>query len=87
MKRADVVGNFFHRNLLSEGKKRGRGDEYWTGPIEHELTMHLERAHELAERAKRSNGAVRHEIDRAREIANALYDEFHPPAASTEHRR
>ena len=47
-------------------------------PIEHELTMHLERAHELAERAKRSNGAVQQEIDRAREIASALYNEFHP---------
>jgi hypothetical protein len=38
------------------------------GPIEHQLTMHLERAHELAERAQRSNDAVQHEIDRALEI-------------------
>jgi hypothetical protein len=45
------------------------------GPIEFELTMHLERAHELGERAKRSNGAVQQEIERAREIANALCDE------------
>ena len=42
------------------------------GPIEHELTMHLERAHELAERAQRSNDAVQHEIDRAMEIADRL---------------
>ena len=42
------------------------------GPIEHELTMHLERAHELAERAQRSNDAVQHEIDRARVIAEGL---------------
>jgi hypothetical protein len=44
-------------------------------PIELELTMHLERAHELGERAKQSNGAVQEEIDRARQIANALCDE------------
>ena len=42
------------------------------GPIEHELTMHLERAHELAERAQRSNDAVQHQIDRALEIADRL---------------
>ena len=42
------------------------------GPIEHELTMHLERAHELAERAQRSNDAVQLEIDRARAIAEGL---------------
>jgi hypothetical protein len=47
---------------------------YPIGPIEQELTMHLERAHELGERAKRSNGAVQEEIERAREIANALCD-------------
>jgi hypothetical protein len=40
-----------------------------------ELTMHLERAHELGERAKQSNGAVQEEIDRARQIANALCNE------------
>jgi hypothetical protein len=42
------------------------------GSIEHELTLHLERAHDLAERAKRSNDAVQHEIDRARAIAEEL---------------
>jgi hypothetical protein len=58
--------------------EHGAGDSRSiVSPIEHELTMHLERAHELAERAKRSNGAVQQEINRAREIANALYDEFH----------
>ena len=44
-------------------------------PIELELTRHLERAHELGERAKRANSAVRDEIARAREIANALSNE------------
>jgi hypothetical protein len=41
-------------------------------PLEHELSMHIERAHELAERAQRSYDAVQHEIDCAREIANRL---------------
>ena len=44
------------------------------GPIEHELSLHLERAHELAERAQRSNDAVQHEIDRALEISDRLRD-------------
>jgi hypothetical protein len=44
------------------------------GPIEHELSLHLERAHELAERAQRSNDAVQHEIDRALEIFDRLRD-------------
>ncbi len=56
--------------------KRGTHDTTFISPIEHELTMHLERAHELAERAKRANGVVQQEIDRAREIADALCDEF-----------
>jgi hypothetical protein len=34
--------------------------------------MHLERAHELGERAQRANDAVQHEIDRALEIADRL---------------
>jgi hypothetical protein len=42
------------------------------GGIEHALTLHLERAHELAERAQRSNDAVQFEIDRAMEIADRL---------------
>ena len=57
-------------------EKRETYDEPFISPIEHELTMHLERAHELAERAKRANGHVQQEINRAREIANALCDEF-----------
>ena len=40
--------------------------------IEHELTLRLERASELSERAKRANDAAQHEIDRALEIANEL---------------
>jgi hypothetical protein len=53
------------------------------GPIEHRLTMHLERAHELGERAKRANGAVQHEIERAQEIAHRLADSV----SSTRRRR
>ena len=40
--------------------------------IEHELTLHLERANDLSERAKRANDAAQREIERAREIANQL---------------
>ena len=47
------------------------------GSIEHELTLHLERAHDLAERAQRSNDAVQHEIDRARAIAEDLRSRMH----------
>ena len=58
------------------GRNRsGTTSGYPISPIEFELTMHLERAHELGERAKRSNGAVQQEIERAREIANALCNE------------
>ena len=52
------------------------GDERTIAPLEHELTMHLERAHLLAERAQRSNDAAQHEIDRAREIADELLVEI-----------
>jgi hypothetical protein len=48
------------------------------GPIEHELSMHLERAHELAERAQRSHDAVQHEIERALEIADRLRGSMPP---------
>jgi hypothetical protein len=41
-------------------------------PVEHELTLHLERAHELGERAARSNGAAQLEIARAREIVEEI---------------
>ena len=47
-------------------------DERTIAPLEHELTMHLERAHLLAERAQRSNDAVQHDIDRASEIVDEL---------------
>jgi hypothetical protein len=50
------------------------------GPIEHELTMHLERAHELAERAQRSNDVVQHEIDRALEIVDRVRGHISDPA-------
>ena len=52
------------------------------GPIEYELTIHLERAHELSERAKESNGIVQREISRARDIARALREEFGEPRDS-----
>jgi hypothetical protein len=40
--------------------------------LEHELTLHLERAHELGERMKRSNSAVEEELRRTRQIADTL---------------
>ena len=52
----------------------GLHDDDGFGPIEERLTAHLERAHELGERAKRSNGVVQDEIARARQIANELAD-------------
>ena len=48
------------------GKLGGMSD------LEHELTRHLERAHELGERVKRSNTAVEEELRRTRLIADAL---------------
>jgi hypothetical protein len=47
-------------------------DERGIAPLEHELTMHLERAHDLAERAQQSNDRAQHEIERARQIADDL---------------
>ena len=43
-----------------------------THDIEHELTVRLERASDLSERAKRANNAAQHEIDRALQIADEL---------------
>jgi hypothetical protein len=43
-----------------------------THGIEYELTLRLERATDLSERAKRANDAAQHEIDRALEIADEL---------------
>jgi hypothetical protein len=40
--------------------------------IEHELTLRLERASELSQRARRANDAAQHEIDRALQIADEL---------------
>jgi hypothetical protein len=40
--------------------------------LEHELTMHLERAHELGERLRRSNTVVEEELRRTRQIAVTL---------------
>ena len=40
--------------------------------IEHELTVRLERASDLSERAKRANDAEQHEIERALQIADEL---------------
>jgi hypothetical protein len=40
--------------------------------LEQELTMHLERAHELGERLRRSNTAVEEQLRRTRQIAAAL---------------
>jgi hypothetical protein len=45
-----------------------------THGIEHELTLRLERASDLSERAKRANDAAQHEIDRALQIADELRD-------------
>ena len=42
--------------------------------IEHELTLRLERASDLSERAKRANDAAQHEIDCALKIADELRD-------------
>jgi hypothetical protein len=42
------------------------------GSIEYELTMHLERAHELAERARRASAALNEQLARAREIADQI---------------
>ena len=40
--------------------------------LEHELTLRLERASDLSERAKRANDTAQHEIDRALQIADEL---------------
>jgi hypothetical protein len=53
---------------------RDRSDEDRVGfeQLQYELERHLERAHELAERAQASHDVVQHEIDRAKEIVNRL---------------
>jgi hypothetical protein len=58
------------------GERSSKAD-YGIGPIEHQLTLHLERAHELSERAQRANDAAQHEIDRALEIAEDICGRMH----------
>ena len=60
------------------GADRSRPDEWGVGPIDHELSMHLDRAHELGERAKRSNDQAQYEIDQAMQIAERLRGHFTP---------
>jgi hypothetical protein len=52
----------------------GRGERALNRDIEQELTLRLERASDLSERAKRANDAAQHEIDRAMKIADELRD-------------
>ena len=61
-------------------RRRGKAlHQLGIGPVEHELTLHLERAHELGERAARSNGAAQVEIARAREIAEEITSRVRAP--------
>jgi hypothetical protein len=64
-----VTGHETTMAMRSGGKA---AHELGIGPVEHELTLHLERAHELGERAARSNGAAQLEIARAREIVEKI---------------
>lgn len=48
------------------------------GSIEHELTLHLERAHELARRAEASNCLLQEQLRRAQEIADELTGRVEP---------
>jgi len=48
-----------------------------TDSLQRELTQHLERAHELGERAKESNDALVEQLRRAGEIADELKGRFH----------
>ena len=56
------------------GRRRGgkAAHQLGIGLVEHELTMHLQRAHELGERAAHSNGVAQVEIARAREIVEEI---------------
>jgi signal transduction histidine kinase len=55
--------------------------------VEHELTLRLERATDLSERAKRANDAAQHEIERALEIADELRDVSRESASRAERLR
>jgi hypothetical protein len=61
-----------------------RDGEAITHDIEYELTLRLERATDLSERAKRANDAAQHEIDRALQIADELRDVSHESASRAE---
>jgi hypothetical protein len=61
-----------HEAIMGRQTRGKAAHQLGIGPVEHELTMHLERAHELGERAARSNGAARVEIARAREIVEEI---------------
>jgi hypothetical protein len=55
--------------------------------VEHELTLRLERATALSERAKRANDAAQLEIERALEIADELRDVSRESASRAERLR
>lgn len=42
--------------------------------VEHELSLHLERAHELGARAQRSNDAVEEQLRLTRQLADTIRD-------------
>ncbi len=52
---------------------------YAIGPVEHRLTEHLERAHQLAERAQSSKDAAQYQIERAAAIARELCARMRQP--------
>ena len=60
--------------MAPEGANRVRQRMNGMTEFEQELTMHLERAHELGRRAKQSNDALEEELRRTREIADNLRD-------------
>ena len=64
------AGNYL--DMYGERVMGTREQDAFTYGIEHELTLRLERASDLSERAKRANDAAQHEIDRALEIADEL---------------
>ena len=58
------------------------GDHWIAGPrplngmeqVEHELSLHLERAHELGARAQRANDAVEEQLRLTRALADTIRD-------------
>ena len=57
--------------MRGDGRAGARQGSFTTA-LEHELTLHLERAHELGERVKQSNTAVEEQLRRTRQIADVL---------------